>query len=135
MNEAETLKSLAFDWEWDADLMRCIHCQKALHIDHAGHGLNHSPSCRNGEQYPWERLHEAALSVVTHQRKGNLSDNIINEVRHEPLARQAQLWGAKEALEKAKFSDVISDGEEIFNAIADQAISQVETLIESTKND
>ena len=81
-----------------------------------------------------ERLH-AALSVVTHQRKGNLSDNIINEVRHEPLARQAQLWGAKEALEKAKFSDVISDGEDIFNAIANQAISQVETLIESTKND
>jgi hypothetical protein len=70
MNEAETLKSLAFDWEWDADLMRCTHCQKALHITHAGHGLNHSSSCRNGEQYPWERLH-AALSVVIHQRKGN----------------------------------------------------------------
>jgi predicted metal-dependent hydrolase len=66
-----------------------------------------------------------------------MSDNIINEVRHEPLARQAQLWEAKEALEKAKFSDVISDGEEIFNAIADSAISQVEStkLIESTKND
>jgi predicted metal-dependent hydrolase len=64
-----------------------------------------------------------------------MSDNIINEVRDEPLARQAQLWEAKEALEKAKFSDVISDGEEIFNAIADQAISQVETLIASTKND
>jgi hypothetical protein len=45
------------DWEWDADLMRCTHCQKALHITHAGHGLNHSSSCRNGEQYPWERLH------------------------------------------------------------------------------
>jgi hypothetical protein len=45
------------------------------------------------------------------------------------------LWGAKEALEKAKFPDVISDGEEIFNDIANQAISQVETLIESTKND
>jgi hypothetical protein len=75
------------------------------------------------------------LTPEQRERAKNVDLHPINEVRHEPLARQAQLWEAKEALEKAKFSDVISDGEEIFNAIADSAISQVETLIESTKND
>jgi hypothetical protein len=73
------------------------------------------------------------LTPEQRERAKNVDLHPINEVRHEPLARQAQLWGAKEALEK--FPDVISDGEEIFNDIANQAISQVETLIESIKND
>ncbi len=64
-----------------------------------------------------------------------MSDKMIDEIRQEHLTRQARLWSAKEALGEAKFSKIGSDGEDIFNAIADQAIASVDLLIESIKND
>lgn len=46
------------DYRLEADVIRCVHCNRSMHFGHAADPLHHAAYCKvvGGEQKPWQVL-------------------------------------------------------------------------------
>ncbi|MEQ8504629.1 MAG: hypothetical protein RIB80_04835 [Rhodospirillales bacterium] len=75
MSKVRQLKALDLNFERDADLMRCRHCSRALHINLDGEHLRHKDGCPNTELEPWLALRKILVTPDPFIERPDPSDN------------------------------------------------------------
>lgn len=58
------LKDLHRRWKWDADVMVCRECKRAIHVSRSMEALKHSDGCSNADSFnPWPQMFGAIASA------------------------------------------------------------------------